>query len=819
MLHSSLAPLSNSPPRPFLPVPLLRILGRLYAILSRLFLSDLPRCFDPSYYLDRYPDVRHSGIHPLGHFLLFGAREGRQPDDVFDVKYYLSHNPDVAAARANPLVHFLRYGWKEKRRPNPLFDADFYATTLAARTSVSPGSANPYFDYAIRHHRGERPPGWVPFSLPAKSYPVATCNVSGNTPKATVDVIIPVYSGLQETRDCLESILRSPCQTPFQVLLVNDHAPDPALRQYLQEVAGAQDWILIENSANLGFAASVNRGLAIHPDRDVVLLNNDTKVASDWLDRLRAAAFSDRIGTVTPFSNQATICSYVAGDDLPVEELDAIFREVNAGHRVRIPTAVGFCMYIRRECLDEVGGFRADLFGKGYGEENDFCMRALYKGWDHVLAADVFVYHAGETSFGSEAETRRKAGVETLQRLYPEYPPMIADHLRHDPARPYRVAVSAWRLWKSGRPVILSLTHNLAGGVEQYVRELTERLAGKAEMLVLNPTDCGAVVLQSQDFEVAFDVDTEYPALVDLLRHCGVSRLHVQHLVGHTLDVLRLKHDLNVPLDFSAHDYFAICPQVTLTDAAGRYCGEPDAAGCNTCLAGRPPWPRLDIGTWREKYGSIVAGADRVIAPSQDTADRLRRYFPSTKIVAAAHPGKAHPAPGPQAAGATFVIAILGTLTPHKGLGRLREIARETLRRTLPLRFVLIGHSDPSPTAAEPFEQTGPYKKDDLPQLLKRSGAQAVWFPAQWPETFSYTLSACLETGMPVIAPNLGAFAERLAGRGWSWVVPWDWDSDRMLEFFLTIRRDHFLTGQAPEVPKYEAPRAAADFYPDRYLS
>jgi glycosyltransferase involved in cell wall biosynthesis len=148
----------------------------------------------------------------------------------------------------------------------------------------------------------------------------------------------------------------------------------------------------------------------------------------------------------------------------------------------------------------------------------------------------------------------------------------------------------------------------------------------------------------------------------------------------------------------------------------------------------------------------------------------------------------------------------------------LREIAREALHRNMPLCFVLIGQTNPGLPAGEPFEQTGPYNNDDLPQLLKRSGAQAVWFPAQWPETFSYTLSACLETGTPVIAPNLGAFAERLAGRGWSWVVPWDWDNHRMLEFFLSLRRDHFLTSEPPEIPNHEGPRAVADFYPDSYL-
>jgi glycosyltransferase involved in cell wall biosynthesis len=104
-----------------------------------------------------------------------------------------------------------------------------------------------------------------------------------------------------------------------------------------------------------------------------------------------------------------------------------------------------------------------------------------------------------------------------------------------------------------------------------------------------------------------------------------------------------------------------------------------------------------------------------------------------------------------------------------------------------------------------------------LPGLLRELGAQVVWFPAQWPETFSYTLSVCLEMGIPVVAPDIGAFPERLAGRSWSWIVPWDLDTDRMLEFFMAIRQENFLTGIAPAVPEGER-IGAADFYPLKYL-
>jgi glycosyltransferase involved in cell wall biosynthesis len=378
----------------------------------------------------------------------------------------------------------------------------------------------------------------------------------------------------------------------------------------------------------------------------------------------------------------------------------------------------------------------------------------------------------------------------------------------------------------SGRPVILAVSHGLGGGVEQYVRELREMVGREAEMLLLTPTSYGAVVLRNldpeDDFNVALDVELDYPALLELLRYCGVTRMHIQHMSGHSLDLERLRQDLGVPVDFSVHDYAVVCPQVTLSDASGRYCGEPDAAGCNACLAARPARPRLDIASWRERYAPLVNHADRVIAPSQDAAERMRRYFPQAKVVAAAHPAAAAPPGRPQQTmvrpTGPLVIAVLGAMTPHKGIGRLRACAGAAQREKLPLRFGLAGYVDTGRPKPEPFVQTGHYRNDQLPGLLGEMGAHVVWFPAQWPETFSYTLSVCLELGVPVVAPDIGAFPERLAGRSWTWIVPWDWDTGRMLEFFVSARQDHFLTGIAPAVPRADVRRAVVDFYPLQYL-
>lgn len=261
-----------------------------------------------------------------------------------------------------------------------------------------------------------------------------------------IDVLVPVYRGLEETRRCLESVLASRCATPFDLLVVDDASPEPELSAWLDELAAAGRIRLIRNPENLGFVATVNLGMRLHPERDAVLLNSDTAVAGDWLDRLAACAAADpRIGTITPFSNNGSICSYPnmlevnqlpAGWTLP--DLDALCARVNAGQTVDLPTGVGFCLYVRRACWQALDGFDIAHFARGYGEECDFCRRAAKAGWRNVLAADVFVFHEGSVSFSGEREGLMAAGAEAMNLLHPEYHEQVMIFLRDDPARALR---------------------------------------------------------------------------------------------------------------------------------------------------------------------------------------------------------------------------------------------------------------------------------------------------------------------------------------------------------------------------------------------
>lgn len=269
-----------------------------------------------------------------------------------------------------------------------------------------------------------------------------------------LDIVVPVYRGEAETRTCLESVLSATAKRRFEVVVIDDASPEPAISAWLRTLAAERRITLIAHADNRGFVASVNEGMRLHPGRDVVLLNSDTEVAGGWLDRLFAHFTADAsIATATPFSNNATICSYprtLAANPLGADEttasLDAAFASANAGRRVDIPTAVGFCMAITRRALDRVGLFDVGRYGAGYGEEVDFCMRAARAGLRNVLAGDVFVKHVGEVSFGGSGAERRLQAQATVDALYPEFQQRLAAFLPTDPPRMLRRRADLERL-------------------------------------------------------------------------------------------------------------------------------------------------------------------------------------------------------------------------------------------------------------------------------------------------------------------------------------------------------------------------------------
>lgn len=264
-----------------------------------------------------------------------------------------------------------------------------------------------------------------------------------------LDIIIPVYGDVQATGNCIDSVLSSRQKIDYRVVIINDHSPCEEINCLLDKYKLERNVILLKNDANLGFVGTANRGMAYSCNRDVILLNNDTIVNMGWADRLYSHAHrSINVATVTPFSNNASIFS-VQGfpfgaelhKDSEVSDFDNIFANQNAGVSVEVPVGHGFCLFVRRTCLDRVGYFDQVSFGKGYSEEIDFCLRAKTLGFTHLCACDVFVGHVGGGSFADSSCERRLKSRSVIQHRYPSYYSDIAKFVEEDPLYEYRKIV------------------------------------------------------------------------------------------------------------------------------------------------------------------------------------------------------------------------------------------------------------------------------------------------------------------------------------------------------------------------------------------
>jgi GT2 family glycosyltransferase/glycosyltransferase involved in cell wall biosynthesis len=627
--------------------------------------------------------------------------------------------------------------------------------------------------------------GQAPLWAPVWADVVGTAP-NGSPRTGPVDVVVPVYGGFEQTMACLDSVLAT-LPHGSRLHVVDDCSPDPRLTAALQDMAQRGLIRLLRQPRNRGYPAAVNAGMAAAAGRDVVLLNSDTLVPPGWLQVLTAAArHALDIGTACPLSNDATILSYPApAGSNPMPGLAetaaraALAHQANGAAAIDIPVAVGFCMFIRRDCLDQVGLFREDVFAQGYGEENDFCLRARHLGWRHVAATGTFVAHQGGASFKAGQIHLRDRNARVLARLHPGYDTMIAEWIERDPLAPARRRMDTIR-WRAGRrpSAVVLVTHGGTGGVTQVIAERAAALrAAGIRPVILRPDGAAAVVGDDSGEptpNLRFRMPGELPALIRLLRAERPAHVELHHLLGHDPAMLALAARLAVPHEVYIHDYAWFCARIALVQDHS-YCGEPPISGCEACVAdhGRNIEEDITVEALVARSQTVLGGARRVVVPGQDVALRLRRHFPMVPTHIQRWEDDlaiAPPAP-PQA---VRTICVIGAIGREKGYEVLLACLRDAASRALPLRFVLVGYSsdDQRLLDAGPIVITGPYQSDEVDSLIRAQAADIAFLPSIWPETWCFTLGHAWRAGLRVALFDLGTPAERLKRTGWGWVLP-----------------------------------------------
>lgn len=624
-----------------------------------------------------------------------------------------------------------------------------------------------------------------------------------------IDLVVPVYNAPDFTKRCLASVLAN-TDADYRLIVIDDCSTDPAIADILEDFRSRggeghlQEMQILRNERNLGFIGTVNRAFSL-AKHHVVLLNTDTEVPPGWLSRLVRPLFGgERIATVTPFSNSAEICSFprmAENNDLPegmdVAAVDAVFRRYGDTSAVEIPTGVGFAMAISQECLKSLGGFDT-AFGKGYGEENDFCRRAAAAGWKNVQVRDLFIYHKHGASFATRTDAskaeRLAKNLAIINQRYPGYDRMIQEYIAKDPCRAERTflaaVIRARQGHTAGKHGVLFLNHSLGGGTQAYQDgKIKERLGEERVYSACVLADGRTLIVREHSGENAlpgmeiarFDyAGMTEPMYKSLLAALLVDEIFVNHLIGFRLpEFLDWNERCGVPYRVFLHDFFCVCPRYTLLNDKGEYCGaETDETVCARCLA-KGDSATQDIHTWRGSMQRFLVAAADVSAPSRSTAEIVERYYEDLTVEVKEHrlPAPVHPTYQ-----ASFredpvrTVAVLGAIGPAKGVEIVYALKRRIEKENAPIRLVVIGYTslqneayrDPSGK----FEITGPYPPEMISDLLAKYRVNLVLIPSIWPETFSYTTSEAIASGYPVAAFDLGAPAERIKRLQAGWVVP-----------------------------------------------
>lgn len=602
---------------------------------------------------------------------------------------------------------------------------------------------------------------------------------------AGITIVLPVYNAFDVLHLCLERVIAH-TDVPWTLIVIDDCSTDPRILPLLQDCANreyADRITLLQNPENIGFIGATNRGLELALPRGlpVVLLNSDALVPKDWASRLIAPLCQPDVASVTPMSNDAEIMSVpqIAAksqiEERLADRIDAAARQLMPDAKpVALPTGVGFCMALAPVWLAKVPQFDR-TFGRGYGEEVDWCRKIMRLGGQHMALPSLFVEHRGGQSFGSEEKLARiSENNKIIASRYKGYDEQVQDFIRTDPLIGPRMLMALKLVSeRQEAPVSIIVAHSLGGGADDATEVHVEALnrAGEAAVIVrLGGTD--RFVLELRMPETTLQAAIQDQAVLDRLLAaigprrvvyaCGVGDSDPLFLPDWMVGLVQTVPNSRLELEF--HDYFPISPSYTLLDSSGAFVGTP-IGGSDTNKAHRfikADGTEVPLSVWQETWGRAVAQADRLVVYSDASAAIVGAVWPKAggKIDVVAHEALFDvPAVSRRPLERPKVIGVFGNIGPQKGAQVLSDLARH-FKKEGDCRLVVIGNIDPQYSLCAPSIVHGGYDRGDIAVLAKRYELDCWLIPSIWPETFSFATREAIATGLPVWCFDLGAQAD-----------------------------------------------------------
>jgi GT2 family glycosyltransferase/glycosyltransferase involved in cell wall biosynthesis len=638
--------------------------------------------------------------------------------------------------------------------------------------------------------------------LPASACPPRT---------APLDIAIPVFNNSLLLGRCLDSLLHTLSEGD-EVWLIDDASDESGIAGLMADFSGK--WPAthkLKNSENLGFVGTSNRAFEL-TCRDIVLLNSDTEVAVGWLEHLQACLQRNPgAGIVCPLSNRATILSVLpTGDQGARAKIAAEAGESTVGD-VHLPTAVGFCMLLRRELIEIVGVF-SQAFAPGYGEENDLSMRAMKAGWDIVAADRACVFHHAGGSFSSEQRNALQISHQVkLDRIWPEYRPLVQSWWRDNPLR-----VKTEHMARQGSELegIVHVLHRQyhVGGTERVARTLIRALGGRYRQTLLYPgetdgawcdleirsTDlCRELMLNNRWIKpgtriAGHGADLSCPqserVLARIVRGSGARIVHFHHILHwDSLLLPALARAMGCRVVISVHDFWFNCPiHNQLEHSSGQPCGRSHAQTDPRCVNCLKAYASRGLEEGKQGQGTAMYASgrhalirvmfentDAILVPSRFIRNKLLTAYPTVsrdRIHVEPHGVTVPYAPALSGQGPGRVLAYFGGDQVLKGASIVLHLARSMPGSAVTFRiYGRIKGFDPASLPPN-VELCGFYDPDDVSQSMQ--GVALALLPSYYEESFSMVASECWAHGVPVLSSARGALVDRVIPDVNGWLVP-----------------------------------------------
>jgi GT2 family glycosyltransferase/glycosyltransferase involved in cell wall biosynthesis len=629
--------------------------------------------------------------------------------------------------------------------------------------------------------------------------------LDGLATRPGVTVIVPIHDAYDDVRRCLSSLERNTNARDTEILLIDDASVDPRIGALLEDWGRRSGVRTLRNDTNQGYTRTVNRAIAACAG-DVVLLNSDCEATPRWLEHLAASAYrSPEIATVTAISDNAGAFSVprigVANDrphHLSGDEVARLVTRASQHITPTTPTGNGFCMYVKRAALDDVGLFDAEAFPRGYGEEGDFCMRARDAGWINVVDDSTIVFHRRTASFGAEKDELMRVGRQRLDNRHPDYTRLIREFVKSEGLVQVQETVGAAyarspSLSQRPRPRVLYVHHRGTGGTPETTADLMGALVGGYEPYLLT-SDTKALELwrtEPDGTELVerwalpervrpeqFTQPAYRAAVAEILTRHAIDLVHVRVLLAHTFDLPSVARALDIPVVLSFHDYFLVCPTFHLLDDANRFCGGVCTPGDGACripsdwVRGVPHLKHSWVKEWQEAVARMLADCDTFVTTSPTARAIYQRAYPQLTdapfhLIEHGRDLEFEPVDVMPNLRGPVRIVIPGAFDVHKGAPFVERLVELDTPGRLELHFL--------GTVPEEFRHLGvmhgPYERGQFGRKVHEIRPAFVGIFSIWAETYSHTLSEAWAAGVPVLVNDLGAPKERVEAHGGGWVL------------------------------------------------